>query len=253
MRPELVLLVLPCFPAAQLPETWACDMAEPPAEPPTAPAPAAQSRCASPGCLKEAHLKCSRCQTVRYCSKGCQVTHWKKGHSKACRAATAAPATPPEEPAPGAPGAPEHALARQDRLLRESPRADYIIEVDKTHDRHVAFERMQDRLLFRMLRGKAGKRCRRSLYLMNDILAKAQPEHKERIRQQLRAEYGVDPLACKDAPVGGLKLGADAPSFDDNMADIVSAMRAGNIDDNALQAEMEASAERLAAASAFWR
>ena len=225
-------------------------MAEPPAEPPTAPAPAAQSCCAAPGCLKEAHLKCSRCQTVRYCSKACQVTHWKAGHSKACRAATGAPANRPEEPAPDAPAAPEDALARQDRLLRESPRADYVVEVDKTHDRAVAFERMQDRLLFRMLRGKAGKRCRRSLYLMNDILAKAQPEHRDRIRQQLRAEYGVDPLACKDAPVGGLKLGADAPSFDENMADIVRAMRAGNIDDNALQAEMEASAERLAARKA---
>ena len=82
---------------------------------------------------------------------------------------------------------------------------------------------------------------------MNDILGKAQPEHRERIRQQLRAEYGADPLACKDAPVGGLKLGADAPSFDDNMADIVNAMRAGNIDDNALQAEISASAERLQA------
>ncbi|CAH0369226.1 unnamed protein product [Pelagomonas calceolata] len=203
--------------------------------------------CAAPGCLKEAHLKCSRCQTVRYCSKACQVTHWKAGHSKACRAAPGAPANRPEEPAPDAPAAPEDALARQDRLLRESPRADYVVEVDKTHDRAVAFERMQDRLLFRMLRGKAGKRCRRSLYLMNDILAKAQPEHAERIRQQLRSEYGVDPLECKNAPVGGLKLGADAPSFDDNMADIVRAMRAGNIDDNALQAEMEASAERLAA------
>ena len=233
-----------CCPASLLPtaaRNLACDMAEPPAEPPTAPAPAAQSHCAAPGCLKEAHLKCSRCQTVRYCSKACQVTHWKAGHSKACRAAkTEAPATPPEE----------DALARQDRLLRESPRADYIIEVDRTHDRHVAFERMQDRLLFRMLRGKAGKRCRRSLYLMNDILAKAQPEHKERIRQQLRAEYGVDPLECKNAPVGGLKLGADAPSFDDNMADIVNAMRAGNIDDNALQAEIQASAERLQARKA---
>ena len=85
---------------------------------------------------------------------------------------------------------------------------------------------------------------------MNDILAKAQPEHKERIRQQLRVEYGADPLACKDAPVGGLKLGADAPSFDDNMADIVNAMRAGNINDDALQAEMEATAERLAARKA---
>ena len=147
-----------CCPASLLPtaaRNLACDMAEPPAEPPTAPAPAAQSHCAAPGCLKEAHLKCSRCQTVRYCSKACQVTHWKAGHSKACRAAkTEAPATPPEE----------DALARQDRLLRESPRADYVVEVDKTHDRAVAFERMQDRLLFRMLRGKAGKRCRRSLY-----------------------------------------------------------------------------------------
>ena len=211
-------------------------MTEPASEQPSR----SDTTCAAPGCPKEAHLKCSRCQTVRYCSKACQVTHWKAGHAKACRAATAAPASPPEE----------DALARQDRLLRESPRADYVVEVDKTHDRAVAFERMQDRLLFRMLRGKAGKRCRRSLYLMNDILAKAQPEHKERIRQQLRAEYGVDPLACRDAPVGGLKLGADAPSFDDNMADIVNAMRAGNIDDNALQAEMEASAERLAARKA---
>ena len=208
-------------------------MTEPASEEPSR----SDTTCAAPGCPKEAHLKCSRCQTVRYCSKACQVTHWKAGHAKACRAKTAAPATPPEE----------DALARQDRLLRESPRADYVVEVDKTHDRAVAFERMQDRLLFRMLRGKAGKRCRRSLYLMNDILAKAQPEHKERIRQQLRAEYGVDPLACRDAPVGGLKLGADAPSFDDNMADIVNAMRAGNIDDNALQAEIQASAERLQA------
>ena len=212
-------------------------MTEPASEQPSR----SDTTCAAPGCLKEAHLKCSRCQTVRYCSKACQVTHWKAGHSKACRAAkTEAPAAPPEE----------DALARQDRLLRESPRADYVVEVDKTHDRAVAFERMQDRLLFRMLRGKAGKRCRRSLYLMNDILAKAQPEHAERVRQQLRVEYGADPLACKDAPVGGLKLGADAPSFDENMADIVRAMRAGNIDDNALQAEMEASAERLAARKA---
>ena len=134
------------------------------------------------------------------------MTHWKAGHSKACERRRRS-GTPPEE----------DALARQDRLLRESPRADYVVEVDKTHDRAVAFERMQDRLLFRMLRGKAGKRCRRSLYLMNDILAKAQPEHKERIRQQLRAEYGVDPLECKNAP--WKRSGADAPSFDDNMAD----------------------------------
>ena len=116
-------------------------MTEPASEEPSR----SDTTCAAPGCPKEAHLKCSRCQTVRYCSKACQVTHWKAGHAKACRAAPGAPATPPEE----------DALARQDRLLRESPRADYVVEVDKTHDRAVAFERMQDRLLFRMLRGKA--------------------------------------------------------------------------------------------------
>ena len=71
-----------------------------------------------------------------------------------------APATPPEE----------DALARQDRLLRESPRADYVVEVDKTHDRAVAFERMQDGYCDAPREGGA-KRCRRSLYLMNDILA----------------------------------------------------------------------------------
>ena len=75
-------------------------MTEPASEQPSR----SDTTCAAPGCPKEAHLKCSRCQAVRYCSKGCQVTHWKAGHSKACRAATAAPATPPEE----------DALARQD-------------------------------------------------------------------------------------------------------------------------------------------
>ena len=34
-------------------------------------------------------------------------------------------------------------------------------------------------------------------------------------------------LECKDAPVAGLTLGKDAPSFDENMDDIVAAMWAG--------------------------
>ena len=84
-----------------------------------------------------------------------------------------------------------------------------------------------------MLR-KAGKR-RRSLYLMNDILAKAQPEHKERIRQQLRAEYGVDPLGG-NAPVG-LEIGSGCALVRRRHGLTRNAMRAGNIDD-ALQAEM---------------
>lgn len=172
----------------------------------TEPAPPRERRfrhdCAAPDCPNKAHLKCNRCKAARYCGKGCQMKHWKGGHAKVCKAVGATgvskPAARPgrtdvSKPVPTPP--PEDALARQDRLLRGTPHADYIVEVDRTHDRAVAFASMQDRLLFRMLRGKAGKRCRRSLYLMNDILAKSQPEHRERIRQQLRAEYGADPLA----------------------------------------------------------
>ena len=135
-------------------------MTEPASEEPSR----SDTTCAAPGCPKEAHLKCSRCQTVRYCSKACQVTHWKAGHAKACRAKTAAPAPPPEE----------DALARQDRLLRESPRADYVVEVDKATE------------LWRLSGCRTGyclgsprkpqQKVPRSLYLMNDILAKAQPE-----------------------------------------------------------------------------
>lgn len=161
----------------------------------TEPAPARERRfrrdCAAPGCPNEAHLKCNRCKAARYCGKDCQLKHWKGGHAKVCKAIGATDAS---KHAPTPPPPPD-ALARQDRLLHGTPHADYVVEVDRTHDRAVAFASMQDRLLFRMLRGKAGKRCRRSLYLMNDILAKSQPEHRERIRQQLRAEYGADPHA----------------------------------------------------------
>ncbi|EWM26966.1 Zinc finger, MYND-type [Nannochloropsis gaditana] len=39
-------------------------------------------------------LRCARCRRVRYCSKGCQVWHWKKGgHREACQ-------SPPPEPEP---------------------------------------------------------------------------------------------------------------------------------------------------------
>jgi hypothetical protein len=30
------------------------------------------------------HQACSRCRQVVYCSKECQLAHWKKGHKQAC-------------------------------------------------------------------------------------------------------------------------------------------------------------------------
>jgi hypothetical protein len=46
--------------------------------------------CAFPGCTT-CHqsdaplLKCSRCLSVRYCSKDCQIKHWKSGHKHECK------------------------------------------------------------------------------------------------------------------------------------------------------------------------
>jgi MYND finger len=32
----------------------------------------------------KAFMQCSKCRSVRYCSRECQVLHWKKGHKKEC-------------------------------------------------------------------------------------------------------------------------------------------------------------------------
>ena len=49
--------------------------------------------CSSPICAVKPRmhsvaglLKCSLCGTVRYCSKQCQIYHWKNGHRQLCKA-----------------------------------------------------------------------------------------------------------------------------------------------------------------------
>ena len=70
--------------------------------------------CNNPGCTSMAKVgemllgsSCSGCKAARYCSKACQGTAWKMGHSKVCKritkaaaAAAARGATP--GPLPGA-------------------------------------------------------------------------------------------------------------------------------------------------------
>ena len=56
-----------------------------------APVPAAQ-RCARPGCGARGAKQCVVCKAVRYCTKECQVAHWKLkpgGHKAMCRASAA--------------------------------------------------------------------------------------------------------------------------------------------------------------------
>ena len=38
-------------------------------------------------CSKEADSTCSQCRNIEYCSRKCQVTHWKT-HKKECRSST---------------------------------------------------------------------------------------------------------------------------------------------------------------------
>ncbi|EFJ47575.1 hypothetical protein VOLCADRAFT_117810 [Volvox carteri f. nagariensis] len=69
--------------------------------------PAAAPWCASCGTAPQSGgtslLWCSRCRTVRYCSRACQVGHWSQ-HKATCQATAAAPATAAAAPAAVAEG-----------------------------------------------------------------------------------------------------------------------------------------------------
>ena len=40
--------------------------------------------CANPKCQKRGKKKCSKCKGVKYCSRNCQVAHWRSGHKHEC-------------------------------------------------------------------------------------------------------------------------------------------------------------------------
>ena len=53
------------------------------------------SLCAGCGSNAAPHV-CSRCQQVHYCSRKCQVSHWRAGHKRACGASTSSASTDDE-------------------------------------------------------------------------------------------------------------------------------------------------------------
>lgn len=54
-----------------------------------APAPSHCARCgAAPAATGEAFSECARCESVRYCTRECQVAHWKE-HKPRCKAISA--------------------------------------------------------------------------------------------------------------------------------------------------------------------
>ena len=42
--------------------------------------------------------RCAQCKAAYYCSKECQVGHWKSGHKEVCEAAATVAALPPPPP-----------------------------------------------------------------------------------------------------------------------------------------------------------
>ncbi|KAH8068133.1 hypothetical protein JL721_7083 [Aureococcus anophagefferens] len=105
----------------------------------------------------------------------------------------------------------EHARPKldvDDALVREHG-CDYVLDVDAEKYFKVEFENPMASVFFRTLRVKAKGGCRRSLYMMYDQLCGLSPELTQQVRRQLRGEYGVDPQACKDAPVTASISAAD--------------------------------------------
>ena len=44
-----------------------------------------QSSCTNCGVANVPVFQCTKCHSVQYCGKECQVTHWKGGHKEACK------------------------------------------------------------------------------------------------------------------------------------------------------------------------
>jgi hypothetical protein len=55
-------------------------------------------QCSLDGCTNEGTMKCSRCNTAKYCSKKCQTAHRKQTHKRACQNTTVESIFIPEIP-----------------------------------------------------------------------------------------------------------------------------------------------------------
>src|SRR5271170_3017625 len=42
-------------------------------------------QCRADGCQNEGTMKCGRCNSAKYCSRECQIAHWKSKHKQICQ------------------------------------------------------------------------------------------------------------------------------------------------------------------------
>jgi hypothetical protein len=164
---------------------------------PYAPAKGQVIRCERKGCNEPGTNRCARCQLINYCSRECQVADWKTGgHKQVCknkksaavdeRKVQAAAVVAREKASP--------ALLYQEQLLAQNPGIDYVIILPSgNQDVGVQLTDPMGKLCFHVTREKAAG-SPKAVYGMYNLLIGNHPHLEEVIRNQLQAEYGVDPI-----------------------------------------------------------
>jgi hypothetical protein len=159
--------------------------------------------CAFSNCTKLGTKVCSRCKLVKYCGKSCQAADWHE-HKRSCRKASSSNASSVEKMSHDINKAMEEArfkkspsLVLQDTRLNQTPQVDYVLVLDRgDKDVGVCFSDLMGKLMFRILRQKAGEGSLYAVYRMYYFLeSQVSSQQKNLLRRQLEAEYGIDPLS----------------------------------------------------------
>ncbi|CAB9498505.1 expressed unknown protein [Seminavis robusta] len=165
-------------------------------------APRAVYVCGNGGCRKKTTKRCDQCKCVGYCSRECQVADWKAGHKKVCNKSKSKKQNDKKIGAAAAEtrDVTSPALAKQNELLQKNPGFDYVIVLPEgKHDMGVQLGIPDIKAAFGCLRSQAPQdpQCVSTMY---KFLHATHPLHKEIIRKQLLAEYGVDPETLLRGP-----------------------------------------------------
>lgn len=157
--------------------------------------------CDAEGCTETGKKLCGLCQLASYCSKECQTLDWRQRHKRCCagkkpssrsttklnNAISKATEDVNKKQSP--------AFERQQNLLVERPDSDYFIFFDgRGIQRSVEFEKGLGQCLFHFYMTFATENpgCVHQMY---QILSSHNEDSKDVIRNQLRDEYGLDPLS----------------------------------------------------------
>ena len=151
--------------------------------------------CGHEGCTNTATKKCNRCKLVGYCSRECQVASWKI-HKKNCKTKPKIINTKKVEAATDvARQAPNPVLVQQEYLLEQRPNCSYVIVMPSgKQDTGVQIDHPMGKLRFRYYRMIAPS-TPGAVFRIYDSLVRFYPKLESIIRNQLMAEYGIDPLS----------------------------------------------------------